>query len=376
MKKEKKRKEYLFMMNSPYASALHMFLHFSIAPIVLGLILVIQGFAIKSFAIAMADSFIIAIFMGMVNFYLTQMVFFRQLHRYKFTGKEMESIKGKIRQIKLKWKFILTINFIMFFTIYCNFMISNNIFLYLILITVNIALTIVLSLTVVKPIEIMNDYLLKMQLGNIRELDALAVTTSDEVGIMTSSFNGLLNRIISLLNLMMNLSEELSSLTGQLAATGEQITASSEEVSATIQNISIDMNAQNEMVQGAHNEISKIKSLSESVTSKVNMSQTASKKANNASSEGLDKVFETIKNYDLIVTNVDKTKQKIEMLQQRSDQINEILDIITKISEQTDLLALNAAIEAARVGEYGKGFTVVAEEIRELAEQSSQSTKK
>lgn len=128
------------------------------------------------------------------------------------------------------------------------------------------------------------------------------------------------------------------------------------------------------MIREAKDDAVKIKSLSESVTSKVNMAQTASKKANDASSSGLGGVDNTKKNFDSIVVNVDKALERIKMLQSRSEQINEILDIITKISEQTDLLALNAAIEAARVGEYGKGFAVVAEEIRELAEQSAQST--
>lgn len=369
-------KEYLFMMNSPYASAFHMFLHFTIAPLILGLIMFAQGLPAAAFGIAMLDSLVIALFMGMVNFYITEIIFFRQLHKYSFTVEELEEANKLIRHVDLKWKFIITVNFIIFFAVYSNFMIEGNIALYAILVAVNVGLSIILALTVVKPVQHINKHLGLMRSGRISELKHLPVTTSDEIGRMTNNFNGLMNSISSLISLMMNMSEELSSLTGQLASTGEEITASSEEVSATIQNISIDMNAQNEMVKGAQSDITKIKSLSESVTSKVNMSQTASKKANNASSQGLNKVFETIKNYDLIVNNVDSTLQKIQLLQTRSEQINEILDIITKISEQTDLLALNAAIEAARVGEYGKGFTVVAEEIRELAEQSSQSTKR
>lgn len=374
--KDIRMKEYLFMMNSPYVAAFHMFLHFIIAPFVMGLIMLVQGLSIKAFGIAMLDSVVIALFMGMVNFYLTEIIFFKQLHKYSFSVEELEEASKLIRHVDLKWKFIITINFIIFFAVYSNFMIEGNIILYTILISVNVALSVILALTVVKPVQHINKHLELMKSGNISDLKKLPVTTSDEIGKMTNNFNGLLNSISSLISIMMNMSEELSSLTGQLASTGEEITASSQEVSATIQNISIDMNTQNEMVKGAQNDITKIKSLSESVTSKVNMSQTASKKANNASSQGLNKVFETIKNYDFIVNNVDSTLQKIQLLQARSEQITEILDIITKISEQTDLLALNAAIEAARVGEYGKGFTVVAEEIRELAEQSSQSTKR
>jgi len=133
---------------------------------------------------------------------------------------------------------------------------------------------------------------------------------------------------------------------------------------------------QSKNTKSAKDDAVKIKALSESVSSKINMAQTASKKANEATTLGLNKVQETMNSFDSIVDNVNGALERIQFLQNRSEQINEILEIITKISEQTDLLALNAAIEAARVGEYGKGFAVVAEEIRELAEQSSQSTER
>ncbi len=372
----KKMREYLFMVNSPFIAAFHGFIHFAGASVVIGTILLMMGMSFKAFLIAEIDSILLALFTALIDYYITQLIFFKKLRTYKLTKDEFNELNPKIRHISLKWKFIITINFIILFAVYTNLMVRDNIILLFAILAINVILSFILTMTVVKPINDINDYLSKMVGGKITSLDRLPIMGTGEIGRMTANFNILLTKITSLLKMMMNISEELSSLTGQLASTGEQITASSEEVSATIQNISIDMNNQNEMVKSAEDEINKIKSLSDSVKSKVNMSQTASKKANNSSSEGLEKVFETIDNYDLIVNNVDSALGRIKMLQSRSEQIDEILDIITKISEQTDLLALNAAIEAARVGEYGKGFTVVAEEIRELAEQSSLSTRR
>jgi len=147
---------------------------------------------------------------------------------------------------------------------------------------------------------------------------------------------------------LLNMADELSTITSQLASTGEEITASSQEISSTVQEIARDMEEQSNNTKIAKNDALKIKTLSESVSSKINMAQTASKKANDATTLGLDKVDKTITNFDFIVLNVNKALEKIEFLQNRSEQINEIVEIITKISEQTDLLALNAAIEAAK----------------------------
>ncbi|WP_420829935.1 methyl-accepting chemotaxis protein [Bacillus ectoiniformans] len=89
--------------------------------------------------------------------------------------------------------------------------------------------------------------------------------------------------------------------------------------------------------------------------------------------QGKSKIENVVKQMDSIRSSVHEGMEQIKDLNAHSDEIGQIISVITQISDQTNLLALNAAIEAARAGEHGKGFAVVAEEVRKLAEESKKS---
>jgi len=369
-------REYIFMINSPVISAFHIFLHFLLGTIFVAIILAFTGAPLISLVIGFLDGTVIAIFMGLINMQVAYLIFSKKLIDYKFTIEEMKSISSYLRKISLVWRFLVTVNFMFLFVIYINFVLRDNIILYLVLVAANIILSYIFLLSILSPLRSIKHSVKSLFSSDIQNLEMMSVVVNDEIGEIIEEFNRSVVKYKEFISNLLLIGNDLSSITSQLASTGEEITASSEEVSSTVQEIAKDMENQSSNTKNAKNDALKIKTLSESVSSKINMAQTASKKANEATTLGLTKVDNTMSNFDAIVGNVNKALEKIEFLQNRSEQINEILEIITKISGQTDLLALNAAIEAARVGEFGKGFAVVAEEIRELAEQSSQSTER
>ncbi|MBV4436130.1 methyl-accepting chemotaxis protein [Clostridium tyrobutyricum] len=154
------------------------------------------------------------------------------------------------------------------------------------------------------------------------------------------------------------------------------IVSSANEVASSIQNISKDTNLQCDEIVNVVTLIEDLKNKVDLIEQKLLMISKNTKHSTLNAKEGEDKIYELIKYIVNIKGSFDIVMNKINSLSSTVSEIGKITDVISGISQQTNLLALNASIEAARAGENGKGFTVVANEVRKLAEKSKNSSER
>jgi methyl-accepting chemotaxis protein len=170
--------------------------------------------------------------------------------------------------------------------------------------------------------------------------------------------------------------EIVSATSQELASSAEEMNASTEQVSSAIQQISKGAQSQSMQVDESARSM---KLIAQSVDDAHKQTEKASELAKGATlkaSAGMATVDGTVMKMEIIQKVVSEGAGAIERLGKRSEEIGEIVDVITNISEQTNLLALNAAIEAARAGDQGRGFAVVAEEVKNLAEDSREAAER
>ncbi|MDP4090882.1 MAG: HAMP domain-containing methyl-accepting chemotaxis protein [Bacillota bacterium] len=242
-------------------------------------------------------------------------------------------------------------------------------------ILMSLALSIVIIRSIAVPVKKVTTKLQEISQSNGDLTQRIGYESRDEIGLLSSSFDTFMGKLQGIISEAAASAEAISSSSEQLNRAAAATTQSLEEISDAI--IGIASGTADGAATVEETTASLVEAAKFSAATAQGSKNTAknSKRAKESAEEGALKISEVVSSITDIAASSQEVSVIINDLDNSSKKIGDIIKIITSISEQTNLLALNAAIEAARAGEAGRGFNVVAEEIRKLADESNHAAR-
>lgn len=196
----------------------------------------------------------------------------------------------------------------------------------------------------------------------------------DELGEVVLSYNQMVNEVKTLLHTVTNSAHEVEEMTGKLQESSEQSSTTTHKIAKDVQSISASTAASTTKLASNTASLEEVLNGVQIILEKVQVVENFAHRTARDAESGTEIVQANLTQIQNIKQAVEKSNTAIFNLVERASTIDQMVEVIERITAQTNLLALNASIEAARAGEHGKGFAVVANEVRKLAEQTVQST--